>query len=91
LSDLEAFTGALMIGTVVFVVVASVFMVGLRLWLRRQPVTTQARVQERMTRFSEQSLKFLDGTASAYAVFVVVSLVVGLLGAVLLLALTMLR
>ena len=44
-----------------------------------------------MTRFTEQSLKVLDGTASAYATFLVIWLIVGVFGAVLLLALTMLR
>ena len=91
MSRLEAFIGALMIGTAVLMVVLSVFAVGLRVWVQRQPVATQARVRERMTRFTEQSLKVLDGTASAYATFLVIWLIVGVFGAVLLLALTMLR
>lgn len=91
MNGLEALVGAVMIGTAVWMVVSSVLAVGLRLWVQRQPVATQARVRERMTRFTDQSLKVLDGTVSAFAIVLVSSFLVALVGAVLVVALTLVR
>ena len=91
LNDPEAMVRVIMVGTVVLTVVVLVFMVALQVWLKRQSPSTQARVRERITRISEESLKVLDGTAHAYAVVSVAALVLGVVGAILLIGLTLAR
>ena len=83
-SENQAFIRALMIATAAAAAIVIAFMLVLALL----PRDLQTRARAPITRGTEQLIKVLDGTAKAYAIVVVISLIGMVIASVLLLAAT---
>jgi hypothetical protein len=91
MTPLEEMIRVTMVGTAAFAVIGSVFVLALHLWLKRQSAATHARVRERATRLNEDMLKILGGTAYINAVLMVGTLVLAVVGAIVLLGMSLFR
>jgi hypothetical protein len=83
-SENQAFIRALMIATAAAAAIVIAFMLVVAL----MPRYLQTRVRAPILRGTEQLFKILDGTANAYAIVVVISLIGMVIASVLLLAAT---
>ena len=83
-SENQAFIGALIIATAAVAAIVIAFMLVVALL----PRDLQTRVRAPIIRRTEQLIKILDGTANAYAIVVVLSLIGMVIASVLLLAAT---